>query len=367
MSSFLPLTSCYPWFLLSRCTCESNRTVFSILNANCRSHVIIFNGEFDPFIWPCVAIWCLDRVIRVARIAFISILPRFLKGVRATAAFDRDSEMIRLDVTGFISSSKIRPGIFYYLYIPTDLRGYESHPFTLCSWRSPGNSSPNGSERLSLDQVKEDTPILRATSSLSANEYRDIRHSFLIRPYDGFTGRLRKQLASSLESKSSCQITVLLEGPYGKSLDLSHYSDILILAGGGGIAAAVSHLHHVLRFEDVSVHIVWAVPQKHLVDDVSAHELAAVLEHPRVSMEVYLTGAAVVGLDAMTSHTPYTIHLGRPDVLEAMERARFKCTRNLAMVSCGPPPMSDACRRAVVELLKQDGPEPGYFDETMTW
>jgi hypothetical protein len=41
--------------------------------------------------------------------------------------------------------------------------------------------------------------------------------------------------------------------------------------------------------------------------------------------------------------------------------------RGLAIVSCGTPPMSDACRRAVVDTLKQDGPEVGYFDETMTW
>lgn len=274
--------------------------------------------------------------------------------------------MIRLDVTDFIPSSKFRPGIFYYMYVPAALKGYESHPFTLCSWRRPGQPSPAGSERLSLDN-KNDGTVTHTASSLPSDENGQICHSFLIRPYEGFTGRLRKQLASSLESKSSCQITVLLEGPYGNSLDLSYYSNILVLAGGGGITAAVSHTHQVLQSKNVSVHIVWAVPQKHLVDDVSAHELAAVLGHPRVSMEVYLTGAAVVEPDAMTPHAPYTVHLGRPDVRDAMEKARLKCARNLAIVSCGTPPMSDACRRAIVDLLKQDGPETGYFDETMTW
>jgi NAD(P)H-flavin reductase len=170
-----------------------------------------------------------------------------------------------------------------------------------------------------------------------------------------------------LESKSSCQVTVLLEGPYGASLDLSSYSNVLVIAGASGITAAISHTHHVLQSESVSVHIIWAVPQKHLVDDVSAHELAAVLGHPRVNMEVYLTGAAVVADDAITPRASYKVHFGRPDVLAVMAEARSKCSSNLAIVSCGTPPMSDACRRAVVEILKQDSPEVGYFDETMTW
>ena len=209
--------------------------------------------------------------------------------------------------------------------------------------------------------------IEHTTRSLRTANDDEICHSFLIRPYEGFTGRLREQLAASLESESSCQITVLLEGPYGNLLDLSRFSNILVIAGGSGITAAISHTHHVLRAEALHVQIVWAAPQKHLVDDISSHELAAVLDHPRVSMEVFLTGAAVVEPDAMTPHAPYKVHLGRPDVLSTMEQARSKCSESLAIVSCGTPPMSDACRRAVVDLLKQDGPETGYFDEMMTW
>ena len=275
--------------------------------------------------------------------------------------------MIRLDVTDFLPNKKIRPGIFYYLYMPAAIRGYESHPFTLCSWKRPLSSSQTSSGRLSLERVKDNTTIAHAATSLSMVDSGEICHSFLIRPYEGFTGRLRKQLASSLETKSSCQLTVLLEGPYGNSLDLSRYSDILVIAGGSGITAAISHTHHVLQSEAVSVHIVWAVPQKHLVDNIAAHELVTVLGHPRVSMEVFLTGAAVVEPDAMTPHAPYKVHLGRPDILGTMELARSKCSMNLAVVSCGTLAMSDACRRAVVDLLKHDGPETGYFDETMTW
>ena len=337
---------------------------FFIVDTNGHSHVWIFDGKFNGFIWPCVVIWSLDRLIRLVRIAYCSLLPRLLKGVKATATYDRDSEMIRLDVTDFLSDAKIRPGIFYYLYASGAIRGYESHPFTLCSRRrNPGSSSTTISSAETKAYGTEDC----TSSSPSIAESQELCHSFLIRPYGGFTARLRNQLAASLEGRSSSQITVLLEGPYGKSLDLSSYSNILVIAGGSGITAAISYTHHLLQHERVSVQIVWAVPQKHLVDDLCAHELASVLGNARVAMEVYLTNAAALEEDAIVPHAPYKVHFGRPNVLVAMECARSKCLRNMAIVSCGTPPMSDACRRAIVEVLKQDGPSVAYFDETMTW
>jgi hypothetical protein len=71
--------------------------------------------------------------------------------------------------------------------------------------------------------------------------------------------------------------------------------------------------------------------------------------------------------DAIVPLAAYKIHFERPDILATMEDARWKCLQDLAVVSCGTAPMSGACRRAIVELLKQDGPGVGYFDETMAW
>lgn len=159
-------------------------------------------------------------------------------------------------------------------------------------------------------------------------------------------------------------MTVLLEGPYGNILDLSRLSNVLIIAGGSGIVAAVSHTHRLLRKGLTSVHIVWAVPQRHLVDDVCEHELGSVMRNNRVTMDVYLTGSQP---DALSPHAPYKIHYGRPELFGVMENARKNCAKDLAVVEFVTPAMSDACRKTFVQLLETPGPEVEFFSETMTW
>ena len=61
--------------------------------------------------------WALDRIIRVGRTVFVSVMPRFTKGVKATASYHRTTEMARLDITEFFPKKNIAPGLFYYLYL----------------------------------------------------------------------------------------------------------------------------------------------------------------------------------------------------------------------------------------------------------
>lgn len=116
--------------------------------------------------------------------------------------------MIRLDITDFLPQKPVVPGQFYYLYVPNGLRGFESHPFTLCSWQRPDpllairELSPDSKDvELSIRPVSE--------NGSSAGE---VAHSLLIRPYRGATGRLEKKLFLSDESVASARETIFLEG-----------------------------------------------------------------------------------------------------------------------------------------------------------
>lgn len=100
--------------------------------------------------------------------------------------------MIRLDVTDFISRNDFRPSMFYYLYAPGALRGYENHSFTLCSWkrkltRAPETSSAPFLQNITGDARAQDTGLWPYSADSSEE---DVCRSFLIRPYDGFTARL---------------------------------------------------------------------------------------------------------------------------------------------------------------------------------
>lgn len=357
-------------------------------------HVRIFDGEFNYFIYPCISMWLVDRLLRIWRVTKLSIRPWWKNGTRATATYHSDSDTIRLDVTDLLLKQRqIVPGQYYFLYVPAGLRGYESHPFTLCSWRpaaaleigddsatpsSPLDGSSDEPEEPKSDDEDEETQV-----GLLSKQNRPLKvaHTFLIRPYEGMTRRLRNRLlsnASSPESPASPQqMTVLLEGPYGDNLDLSSYSDVLFICGGAGIVTAISHSHY-LQEKVTKVHIVWAVPQCHLPDEVCSNELASVIQNGTVRMTVYLTGSKSqpdedreIEMEKLRDESeespPYEVKLGRPHVEEVMRQYRQRASQSLAIVTCGTAQMSDTCRKAVVRILAEEGVYVGYYNQTLMW
>lgn len=343
-------------------------------------HVRIFDGEFNYFLYPCIAIWILDRLLRIKRV--IQSTPR---GIRATAVYNHESGLVRLDVTDMISRREIVPGQFYFVYLPAGLRGYESHPFTLCSWKRSEVSSTTSASPPTLDPEEnlpkesdangEDDESKVGLLSQD-NSTTNTAHTFLIRPYNGMTGRLRRKLMLSEGLSAKKQMTVFLEGPYGDSLNLSGYSDVLFICGGAGIATAISHSYS-LQDTPTKIHIVWAVQQQHLLDDVCTHELKSALQDGTIDLTVYLTGSRdsseeskQIELESL-SHSQreptYELKLGRPDIGSTMRRYRKRASQSLAIVTCGTAQMSDACRKAAVDVLGETGVHVGYYNQTLMW
>lgn len=332
------------------------------------SHLKVFQGELNGFLWCCIAIWAFDRIMRLARTLCLGLIPRFVKGTKATATYDDAADIIRLDVTDLVPSKDITPGHYYYLYAPGDIQGYQSHPFTLCSWRQPPYSS------LQASPIIEDDKESQPRTSSSSTRNNNTMHSLLIRPYRGFTGRLQKKLMTSSEHNPSTKLTVFLEGPYGSALDLRSFSDVLIIVGGSGITAAISHSNFLLPTQNTSVHVVWAVQNSGLVETVCANELKEAMIDANFDLAVYETrreGGDVEKMAAPPSVSgaaaSHTVHYGRPDVEAAIREARQKCERNLAVVTCGPPRMADACRAAIVEVLGEGGPDVEFYNEALGW
>ena len=298
--------------------------------------------------------------MRLARTAYLGLIPRFLKGIKATATYDDAAEIIRLDVTDLLSNKDITPGYYYYLYAPGDIQGYQSHPFTLCSWRQTASSNLHASPIIEDDKDSQPTSIASSSSD-------NITHSLLIRPYRGFTGRLQKKLMKSPDHNPSSKLTVVLEGPYGCALDLMSFSDVLIIAGGSGITAAISHSNFLLPTRNTSVHVVWAVQHSNLVDNICDHELKEAINDPRFDLVVYETRKANADAEKMASPVSRPVHQGRPDIEATIRDARQKCAKNLAVVTCGPPRMADACRAAIVAVLGESGPGVEFYNEALGW
>lgn len=140
--------------------------------------------------------------MRYAHIIYATVVPRFGKNITATTTYNPASDMIRLDISGFLSrTADIKPGHFYYLYTPATLRGWESHPFTLCSYVPESGSEASSSSAIEIEDKGFDAALMaRASTSSATSSDALVHHSFLVRPYSGFTKDLKKKLLKRISS-----------------------------------------------------------------------------------------------------------------------------------------------------------------------
>ncbi|CZS91862.1 uncharacterized protein RAG0_02410 [Rhynchosporium agropyri] len=397
-------------------------------------HVVPFRN-YALYIYPCVIIWLFDRLLRILRI--LSFNPRFWD-TKATIAYSPDSNIVHMSVPYSKAWMKPRPGGFYYVYFLSadrwwQWRGWESHPFTLAYstpletedgvLRTTNSHSPSMSlgtinppsrvgSPISQSHNIESASLLPPSPFPSAETAPPATLNFLIRPYDGFTSRLR---ASALRSGTSgTRQRVLIEGPYGETQPFRKYRNVLFVVGGTGIAVPMSYLRGLASFEqsdgdgtrnqwndDVRtrrIRIMWAVREETLLDELLEGNMEAILgsrsdvdealeeklkirafitrhaqdENKNVDVELREGFSSIPFSEPVSSiqeaneaeaetpgRNPRVSRRGieivrgrRPDVFAEIEGAvRRTGGEPLAVVVCGPPVMADDARRTVVELL----------------
>ncbi|KAH7379419.1 ferric-chelate reductase [Phaeosphaeria sp. MPI-PUGE-AT-0046c] len=332
-------------------------------------HVEIFvKGEWTIFIWPCLVIWVCDRVLRTGRILAFN---RHFWRTRASASYDPSSNLIRMDVDGSNNWLAPEPGTYYYIHVLDDLLyAHQSHPFTLAyntsnlqdvpsTPLSPLSARPAPHRTLS-DESTESDALLTSTKSSSKNNL-----VFLIRPYDGFTARL----------KSHCllhptTLRVLIDGPYGHAEPLHHFPHVLFIVGGTGVAVPLSHISRLLSpaSRTHSLKIVWAVREHAFLASV-LRDFAGLLGDERVDMQVHVTQDKEV-VDEVLGEDLKSVRVvaRRPDVRGVVARAAEDAGRGgLAVVACGPAMMADEARKASVEMLARGHAGVDYFEESFKW
>lgn len=110
---------------------------------------------YNPYLWPVVAIWSLDRFLRLVRLVYCNVHVRHnTLSTPSTITYDEDSNLIRLDVLAPSPKIKPAPGQFYYLYQPMTWRGWENHPFSLGAW-SNANSKARQVSTDTMDTLVE--------------------------------------------------------------------------------------------------------------------------------------------------------------------------------------------------------------------
>jgi NAD(P)H-flavin reductase len=363
------------------------------------SHVEIFNGEWNIFIWPCLLIWVLDRALRIFRI--LAFNWRFWD-ITAMATYDAASNLIRLEIPCEQSILKPQPGTYYYIYVLNNiLFAHQNHPFTLAYVSSPNHTDINESGTQSYvshpspiqpsrsspsPPARTPSPAISESSSLLLPPHPTSLSpslTFLIRPYEGITSRLRKTFLNQPRT-----LRVWVEGPYGTTTTphpLHAFPALLFIAGGTGIAVTLSHLPSLLAStpQMISIHVVWAVREHAFLGDVLRRDIPAeVLLDERVRFTVHVTqdaelkddvalggeGGEGSGLLGDRLQANVEVKAGRPDVNAAVaHEAKVASGKRLAVVACGPAQMADDARRGCVRALGKGFRGVEYFEESFKW
>lgn len=333
--------------------------------------MLIFGSwEWNSFVYPCVAVWIFDRLLRGGRILAFNC--RFWN-TKATATYDLDAQIVSLRVPCNKSWLRPQPGTYYYIYVVDDLLyAHQNHPFTLAYVStdierpdlelplSPISERPSAHRAGSSDSSESDA-LLQSTASPS----KLASLVFLIRPYDGFTSRLAKRAATHRTS-----LRVLIEGPYGHNIPLRSFTNILFMVGGTGIAVPLSHISNLLSEASsvVSLRIVWAVREHAFLASV-LREFRGLLEDERVELEVHVT-QDVKNTDDVPADGMKRVKLmpGRPAVHDVVEEMAGESGYDrLAVVACGPARMADETRKACVAMLGRGFRGVEYFEESFKW
>ena len=326
------------------------------------SHVSIFEGEYDSLFWIPVFIWVADRVLRSLRV--LAFNPRFWN-TRATATYNLSSNIVRLSIPWATSNYKPAPGTYYYLHVLGGPRFWESHPFTVASVLDQGDSAAKlMGEQVPLLEPNEHDPYSDGTERESLDSNTSSM-TFLVRPYNGFTSRLREMAAASWPRKAP--IRVLVDGPYGHTQPFHLFDNVLFTVGGSGIVVPLSYLQVLTgTVSPKSVRIHWAVREPAFALEVLQKEIGDTLGASNLSLEIYFTSHARDDMSDWPSQA--VLKSGRIDARSVILAARAKADGgSLAVVACGPGQMADDARRTVVDLLGQGATGIEYFEESFQW
>ncbi|KAI5459632.1 ferric reductase like transmembrane component-domain-containing protein [Mariannaea sp. PMI_226] len=333
-------------------------------------HVSIFQGEYDILFWVPLFIWVVDRVLRALRI--VAFNPYFWN-TRASASYNPSSNIIRVSVPWATSIYKPAPGTFYYLHVLNGPRCWESHPFTVATVSDHGETSAKLlSEQMPLLESTDDhVDTIANPSGTDGDDEASYSPTmtFLIRPYDGFTSRLKDVAASSWPSKTP--LRVLVDGPYGHTQSFHLFDNVVFIVAGSGIVVALSYLQVLVnarlpQASPKSVHIHWAVREPHFALDVLQTDVGDIFaSSTNLSITIHLTQ------EAHDSHNwPSQVHVqpGRIDTPSVIATAHEKAQDDsLAVIACGPAQMADAARKTVAGMLRLGATRIEYFEESFQW
>jgi ferredoxin-NADP reductase len=191
-------------------------------------------ADFINFVYVSIAFWCFDKAVRLLRVLFLNGIwdkdGRFCSSTGVVRLLDGTDNILSMSVTltgrgarrWLCDPERVTSGLNIQLWIPR-VHPLSSHPFTVASIEEKGDSV-----RLQLYALVK----------------------------KGITSRLLKKV--QLQGGQS-EMSMMVEGFYGKQIQTPKTHNHIYVAGGIGITSSISYLQDAVR-HGIDSHLIWLIP-----------------------------------------------------------------------------------------------------------
>lgn len=214
------------------------------------------------------------------------------------------------------------------------------------------------------------------------------RLTFYVRPYDGWTKRLRNQC---IKSNGITRQKLFIEGPYGHKAPIHRFDTVVMITGGTGISSALPYILDDPRRASTGVskttkmQLVWAAKQDAFIQDLCSKELAPALSRPDFEGTFFHTAAngpvypvsdsdEIAPVESKTASLAQRhiveVQCGRPDIRKIIGGAAIEAKTHgtsVVVLVCGPATMADETRAAVHAELKAGCRTMEYVEDAFGW
>lgn len=329
---------------------------------------------YGAYYWATVAVWALDRVIRIFRLVSF--------GARTASVTMLAEETLKI-VVPKPKYWKSIPGGHAFIHFLRPTCFWQSHPFTFVN-----------------------SPLMKDSIVL----YVKIK--------GGVTHGVSQHLLNS--PGQTAKIKVCIEGPYGESSSARQYKNAVFIAGGNGIPGIYSECTDLATRQNdkQSLKLMWIIREWKSISWF--YDELKMLENTKIQTTVYITRpeltrgieccecylkpgeelsidmekkisdneyigsaeakevdtsseeiscptkiAIVNSLKSQLSHIDF--QEGRPNIEQIVEQEISNTDGSLAFVTCGHPVMVDDIRYSTVRNMHKSKYRTEYFEQLQVW
>lgn len=295
-------------------------------------HVYLLGDEIRPY-YAVIAIWGFDRAARLARVLLASPF------ARAKVTY-HNGHTIELTIT-YSKLWKVPAGSYIFVHIVQPMFFWESHPFT----------------------------VMRSVK----NEEEGCIKLFA----RGMSGMTKRLVDKCQANNGSIETTVWLDGPYHQYINMDRFKEALFIGGGIGITAPFSFAQGRIAKGQKDITIHWGIRDTAPLEWFAA-EIDYMLQHG-VKLYIHVGDESAVSssnasFDSMdkeklivSTTSSMNLKQGRMNIAKIVSEAAQNASGPLAVLCCGPGPVNDSTRQAVVANITTSPHYMEYFEESFSW